>query len=272
MVAQVLQREGSAELVMQSGVSTLFTAVYVTAEKYFAEAETVKLRDRIAGGYGYRQFAAEYSQSPERPDPFESFTAGEATRNSDFATGIANQLNGEMVRLFDSLQLVVAEILAGLVFNYGLGTDFLTKFVRGCQAWSCLQLNYAEPQRAENDYIHEEHEDGHLLTLASSTSEGLEIKARGRGFVAVTPLPPSVLVMPGDILSLLTGGQIQPLYHRVRAVRSQRHRYALVHFVDPDPYTCSPWIVTEMNRNVDISQRILANPARFGLERLDAQK
>ena len=266
-VAEEIESEGSAEWTVEKNIADLFTDVYGTAEAYFGQSASVKLHDQLAGGYGYRPFAAEYSQSPERLDPFESFTAGEATREASFELSLANELNVGMVKLFEELCDLASRILAGFADRYRVDEDTIAQFAQGCRAFSCLQLNYSEPSEVEEDYIHEEHEDGHILSFVSTTGPGLEIKTGGQ-FISVTPIPPRLIIMPGDILSLLTGGNVRPLYHRVRAVRSLQRRYALVHFVDPDPRTCVPWNVTEMNRDVSIGERVLANPARFGLERL----
>lgn len=264
-----LEADGGALLITSAPVAQLMDQLYAAAAVYFDAPHDAKLRDQRPRGYGYRPLGAEYSQSPGRPDPFESFTAGHATRGAIFGSASATYLNMQMVNLFDALHAIIAETLTGLAVRYGVAADAMRGFAKGCLRWSCIQLNYSEPAMLTQEFIHETHEDGHLLSLASATAEGLEIDVGGGEFVAVTAAPPRLLVLPGDILTLMTAGQVRPLFHRVRAVKSVRRRYAVVHFADPDPRTCIPWVFGAVNQGVDIGSRILANPARFGLEPLD---
>lgn len=268
-VAETLEDNGAALLIVPPAVACLTEELYAAADVYFDAAPEMKLRDRLADGYGYRPFGAEYSQSPDRPDPFESFTAGVATRDAVLETSGARSLNARMLSLFDALHEMLEDILWGFAERYGVGADTMTAFARGCRQWSCLQLNYSEPAVLAQTYIHETHEDGHLLSFASATAEGLEIDGGGGEFVPVTAAPPQLLVLPGEIVTLMTGGRIRPLFHRVRASKTVRRRYAVVHFADPDPRTCIPWVAAAINQGVDIGSRVLNNPARFGLEPLN---
>ena len=71
--------------------------------------------------------------------------------------------------------------------------------------------------------------------------------------------------MPGEILWLLSGGQIRPLYHRVRREPGCSERLALLLFGDINPRLCWPWVHTDINEGVDIGARVLTNSNRFGL-------
>jgi isopenicillin N synthase-like dioxygenase len=268
-LAETLENDGAALLIAPPPVARLMEELYASSAVYFAASSEVKLRDHRAGGYGYRPFGAEYSQSPDRPDPFESFTAGDATRDAVFETSNARSLNAAMVSLFDALNEMIEDTLVGFAARYGVDADSMTAFARGCRKWSCLQLNYSEPAVLSQTFIHETHEDGHLLSFASATAEGLEIDGGGGEFIAVTAAPPRLVVLPGEIVTLMTGGRIRPLFHRVRASKAVRRRYAVVHFADPDPRTCTPWVAAAINQGIDIGSRILNNPARFGLAPLD---
>ncbi len=72
--------------------------------------------------------------------------------------------------------------------------------------------------------------------------------------------------MPGEILSLLTGYRVQPLYHRVRNHPQVGRRYAMMYFANPNPSAgFRPWIANGTNAGIDIIQRSITNPIRYGL-------
>ncbi len=84
--------------------------------------------------------------------------------------------------------------------------------------------------------------------------------------MSITTAPNEVLVMPGEIVWLLSGGQIRPLHHRVRREPSCSERLALLFFGDINPRLCRPWVRADVNEGVDIGARVLTNAARFGLD------
>ena len=85
----------------------------------------------------------------------------------------------------------------------------------------------------------------------------------------VTTEPDEILVFPGEILWLLSGGVLVPLHHRVRPNSNYEERLSLLYFADIDPRLCMPWCVNEINRTVDIGKRVRENPTRFGLAEWD---
>jgi isopenicillin N synthase-like dioxygenase len=72
--------------------------------------------------------------------------------------------------------------------------------------------------------------------------------------------------MPGEIIWLLSGGRIPPLFHRVNPKPSCEERIALLFFGDINPSACEPWVENEFNRGVDIGRRVLTSVNRFGLK------
>jgi isopenicillin N synthase-like dioxygenase len=77
--------------------------------------------------------------------------------------------------------------------------------------------------------------------------------------------------MPGDIAYLLSGGRIRPLYHRVQTDINFEERMALLFFADVSPELCDPWVINEVNRNVNIGDRVLNNSQRFGVQAFKAE-
>jgi isopenicillin N synthase-like dioxygenase len=61
------------------------------------------------------------------------------------------------------------------------------------------------------------------------------------------------LLVPGSLLTLITGGLIPPLFHRVRNDRSIAVRQSLLYFVNPGlREETVPWIENEGNRGISV--------------------
>ncbi len=133
---------------------------------------------------------------------------------------------------------------------------------------SFLQLSFYRPGVASREVLQDEHEDGNLITLCSSSGPGLEIK-KGQEFFPITPSSPQLILMPGDIFSILSGGAVPALRHRVCRVPELEQRLSILFFACPDPnQPIQPWRVTDKNAGVNISERIITNPVQFGFSPL----
>jgi isopenicillin N synthase-like dioxygenase len=112
------------------------------------------------------------------------------------------------------------------------------------------------------------HEDGHLLTLVTATGPGLEIETAD-GYRPAEVAEDEMLIMPGSLLTLMTGGEIQPLYHRVRNSFRKEPRYSMMYFVNPESgQVLDPWIRNETNAGIDIIEEANKLPQKFGLPTL----
>jgi isopenicillin N synthase-like dioxygenase len=75
--------------------------------------------------------------------------------------------------------------------------------------------------------------------------------------------------MPGSLLTLMTGGEIPPLYHQVKNSFRKESRYSLMFFVNPDgDQVLDPWVRNETNAGIDIIEQANALPQKFGLPTL----
>jgi isopenicillin N synthase-like dioxygenase len=242
------------------------TATFDVAYTFFRAPLDEKNKNILPEELGYRPTGIEYSQSPDRPDPIESFTVdGRADATpADCKTAAARELYKRMLSTFDIFERIADTLTARLAS--ALSGKSAGRALRGAlRRWSCLQLNYSRPADADAPFINESHEDGHLLTVSCVNGPGLEIQTAGGDFMPMTTAPDEVLVMPGEILWLLSGGQIRPLYHRVRRVPGCGERLALLFFGDINPRLCRPWVHADVNEGVDIGARVFTNAARFGL-------
>jgi len=216
---------------------------------------------------GYRGLGTEYSDVEERPDLHESFwvhafNAEKGRARFDHGQPLYQSML-HVAKLFDR---IIASLLVTMQRYYGVPDADEPQFATA--SGSHLQLNYYVPPRHTRDFLMDCHEDGLLFTIHQSNASGLEIRAADGSFVPMTTAPGELFIMPGDIAMLLSGGDIQPLYHRVRNVPDVRKRMSLMYFANPDASYArkiKPWRETEVNRDVDIMRRVIENPLKFGL-------
>jgi isopenicillin N synthase-like dioxygenase len=247
---------------IQESVRTTFVA----ALPFFQEPLDVKSRCSFPQDMGYRPFGGEYSGSPAFPDQLESFSisARLPIPLSELASASARILYEQMSKTFDILEQL-AEALAIELANKLSNKQIGEKLHCALRQWSRLQLNYSRPAEVILPFVNTLHEDLNLLTINFSNEPGLEVEIAEGEIAEINTMLGEAVILPGEICWLLSGGQIKPLYHRVRADPQVQERLALLFFADLDPRYCEPWVVNEINRHVDIGARVLTNVSKFGL-------
>jgi isopenicillin N synthase-like dioxygenase len=268
-LAAALKACGYLKLRCQPEVAAAVNKVLYEAEVFFSLPQTLKNQNGLGDlCEGYRGLATEYSHVEERPDLHESFWvhAFNAEKARARLEHHGQSLYANMLHLAELFDKMIAAILVTLQRYYGVSNvnepQFTTAF------GSHLQLNYYNPPQHDRDLLMDCHEDGLLFTILHSNASGLEIRAPDGSFNPVTTAPGEVFVMAGDIAMLLSGGEIQPLYHRVRNLPEVPKRISLMYFANPDASydrRLKPWRETEVNRDVDIMRRVIENPLKFGL-------
>jgi isopenicillin N synthase-like dioxygenase len=261
-----LKNEGFLLIQLTEQARMALASTFEAAYPFFRATLDEKSSNTLSEDLGYRPKGIEYSQSPERPDPIESFTADVRTRAviNDLPSARARLLYKRMQATINVLE-PIAEALTMLLADALSVGEIGEKLHGAFRRWSCLQVNYSQPANTPEAFINELHEDGHLITLSCSDGPGLEVQTRRGDFARITTADDEILVMPGEIVWLLSGGQIRPLYHQVRRESSCRERLAILFFGDIDPKFCEPWVKNKVNKGVDIGARVLTNAARFGL-------
>jgi isopenicillin N synthase-like dioxygenase len=247
--------------------SNLRTAIS-TAVDFFQRP----LADKTAHGssdhnYGYRPFGIEYSLSPDRPDMNECFTLWSSRLDLiPNATDIP-ELTESFLDWRDSLAPLAGAILDEVAREFGV--DAAPQFEKA----SYLQINYCLPAPAERDLLQDKHEDGHMVTVLHSTAPGLEIYANGCDSDTVKPMlpgPREIVIMPGSVLTALSGGRIQPLYHQVRN-HGLDDRQSLMYFVNPEiDEPLFSWVETADGERIDIREHVQNAPSMFGLPPVEA--
>ena len=230
-----------------------------TAVRFF---ERPLVEKRVHGSsdhnYGYRPFGIEYSVTPERPDMNECFTVWSSRLDLiPQAEGIAD-LTDAFLSWRDSLAPLVTAILDEVARTFGAeaGPEF--------EKASYLQINYCLPAPAEREFLQDKHEDGHMVTVLHATAPGLEIYVNDE----VKPMLPAadeIVIMPGSVLTALSGGKIPPLYHQVRN-HGLHDRQSIMYFVNPEiDEPLFGWLDSPNGERVDIRDHVQNAPSMFGL-------
>jgi isopenicillin N synthase-like dioxygenase len=213
--------------------------------------------------YGYRPFGIEYSITPERPDMNECFTLWSSRLDLIPNAADIPDLTEAFLAWRDSLAPIVKGILDEVARNFG--TEGAPEFEKA----SYLQINYCLPAPAERDLLQDKHEDGHMVTVLHATAPGLEIYVNDD----VQPMLPArdeIVIMPGSVLTALSGGKIEPLYHQVRN-HGLDDRQSIMYFVNPEiDEPLFGWIECPDGERADIREAVQNAPTMFGLPPVEA--
>jgi isopenicillin N synthase-like dioxygenase len=261
-VRQIAQ-DGLAFLGAPDKLQVLLQQALDAGDEFFELDADQKASNGLPLDTGYRPYGKEYSNSSIHPDEVESFTVSYRVPDPErqLSSVAARMLHARMLKVFDVFEAVAEEITSRLALRF----NDRPKDLKGAfREWSLLQFNYSRPSLANAAFINDVHEDGCLLTIMSIAGSGLELQL-GPKFTPVVASKQQVLVMAGEILWLLTGGEINPVYHRVRAIPSCSTRKSLLFFADMKPTICDPWIISHVNQGIDIGKKVLQNSSRFGL-------
>lgn len=228
------------------------------AMTFFAMDGEHKLRSGVPAGIaGYRPFAYAHAGDPDKPDLNDSFLYWPHRRET-----IKN--HDEIAAFLDALEAyraVAVRVVHALFVQLREHYDYPAEL--GFEQASVLQVN-SFTETSEEELLQQPHEDAVMLTVIWTSAPGLEA-VRDEGVVPITFEPDEVLIMPGGILTAMTGGEIQPFYHRLRN-HGISGRKSLMYFVSPDAeHAIEPYVRNDVNRNVDIQELVVDNPQTFGL-------
>ncbi len=235
----------------------LQTAI-ATAVDFFQRPEADKLAHGSADhNYGYRPFGIEYSITPDRPDMNECFTLWSSRLDLIPNAGDIDGLTRSFLKWRDSLAPLVSAILDEVAATFaGQAPEF--------EKASYLQINYCLLTPPERDLLQDKHEDGHMLTVLHSNAPGLEIYLNDEA-TPIQPGPDEVVMMPGSVLTALSAGKIQPLYHQVRN-HCLDDRQSLMYFVNPEvDEPLFSWVDSPDGSREDIREHVQNAPTMFGL-------
>jgi isopenicillin N synthase-like dioxygenase len=268
MIAQ-LEQQGFLRIPLVGGLRRASDRAFGLADEFFARPAAEKHLYAVAAWVeGYRELGPEYALVPDRPDLTESFSAWNynRTRPELEAWQAGCPLHGAIRDASSMLGDIVCDLFAAMEEYWSPAQSVPElRFYNATH----IQLNYYEPARHRRDLLQDPHEDGHLVTLVSTNAPGLEIEVNGE-FVPADIGEDEILLMPGSLLSLMTGYRVKPLYHQVRNTRRTDPRSSLLYFVNPEiDQKLAPWIANDSNKGIDIIERANSAPKKFGLPTLE---
>jgi isopenicillin N synthase-like dioxygenase len=145
--------------------------------------------------------------------------------------------------------------------------DNYTKIETNLHTW--LQINYYQPYLNQREFLQDEHEDGHLFTFIVANDKGLEIKNKNGNYQQANYGVDNIIVFCGGLMSLLTGDDIQALYHRVRNFQDIQKRISIIYFVNPNlGQNIDPWVKNKTNEGINILKVAEEYPLKYGLPKL----
>jgi isopenicillin N synthase-like dioxygenase len=254
-----IREQGYALVRLEAGEARSLAAVHRGVMEFFAQSPSAKARHSVANrGSGYRPYAYAHAGDPARPDHNDSYLYWGRERRLP-------ENHEEIEPLLDALEayrLVAARITRGLVeqlrTHYGYADEL--PFERA----SVLQINsFGTP--TDEELLQQPHEDAVFLTVIWTSAEGLEGVGEGGATVPFTFAPDEVMIMPGGLMTVMTGGQIPSFHHQVRN-HGTLGRKSVMYFVSPDPTgPIEPFLRNASNRDADIRALVIDNPQSFGL-------
>ncbi|WP_375475312.1 2OG-Fe(II) oxygenase family protein [uncultured Jatrophihabitans sp.] len=243
--------------------ATLHTAIDTAVDFFQRPLEDKKAHGSTDHNYGYRPFGVEYSMSPERPDMNECFTLWSSRLDLVPNAQDIGGLTAAFLGWRDSLAPLVQSVLDEVARAFG--ADAAPQFEKA----SYLQINYCLPAPAERELLQDRHEDGHMVTVLHATAPGLELYVDGEP-TAFLPAHDEVVIMPGSVLTALSGGKIEPLYHQVRNYGLD-DRQSIMYFVNPElDEPLFGWVDSADGERADIREHVQNAPSMFGLPPVEA--
>ncbi len=207
--------------------------------------------------HGYRPLGQEYSVSPDRPDMNECFTLWSTRTDLIPDAHEIDAITGALLAWRAVLMPLLDEIFTNLAKHFG--SDLPTNY----QAASYMQVNNYVVTPPDRDLLQDKHEDGHMVTIHHATAPGLEIWPDSE-LTTLDTGPNDILIMPGSVLTTMSGGELPPLYHQVRNL-GLTDRQALMYFVNPELSAPLYAWTDASDEPFDVRDEVRNNPGMFGL-------
>jgi isopenicillin N synthase-like dioxygenase len=255
--AQALLDDGYARVRLTGPNLDALRGLRTAAAEFFRRGEADKLRHGSDDfNFGFRRFGRQFSITPDVPDMCESF----AYWSDDPSLVPHHQGIESFIAALRAYRATAAglttDVLDGLAAHYGYTSAI--DFGRA----SYIEVNWYV-ESSDRDLLQERHEDGHILSLVAPDRAGLEIEVVGE-MRAQSFEEGDVVIMPGALLTTMTGGAIAPMYHQVRNYHFPE-RTTVLYFVNaPFDGSVEPYVVTDLNRGVDIAQVSRQNSKLYG--------
>jgi isopenicillin N synthase-like dioxygenase len=258
MLAQILA-EGYATVRLDADAAARLATLYSEATQFFARDTEAKLQYSVPSrSTGYRPHAYAHAGLPDKPDLNESFLywpqKSKTPPNDHEITAFLDA--------YEAYRVVAARIAGELIDELRARYGHVPEV--SFEDASVLQINsFGEP--SDEELLQQPHEDAILLTVIWASAPGLEA-VLGDELRPLNFTPDEVVVMPASVMTVMTGGEIQPLVHLARNHKNV-DRKSMMYFVSPNADAeIEPFVVNDFNRTTNIRELVLNNPeAYFGL-------
>ena len=214
-------------------------ALIGAAKRYFEQPLAAKLSDYIGRSRAHRGYVPEgeevfYGGSRDRKEAFDlSYDLPETDPDVRARTPMLGpNVWPELPGFRDAVGAYYGEVfelgrtlLRGFALGLGLGEHYFDAIVR--KPPSQLRLVHYPPSEGQGATGIAAHTDYELFTILLATSPGLEV-ANGAGeWIDAPPLPGAFVVNIGDMMEILTNGELVATSHRVRSVPVDRYSFPL---------------------------------------------
>ena len=260
VLEQIFSR-GYASVCLESAESALLGELFEKAAGFFSMSETEKLRYGVENRVtGYRPFSYANTGSADKPDLNDSFLYWKHRRASQpYQEEIAAFLDAA-----EAYRAVAADVVSGVIEE--LREHYAYKSELPFEQASVLQIN-SFVKTVDREFYQFAHEDADLLTVIWASHPGLEgVFEGGRVETYDFTTPGEVLIMPGSLLTAMTGDKIDPFFHRVRNYNTP-DRKSIMYFVSPEATRpIEPFEKNCGHTAEDIQRMVIENPQmHFGL-------
>ncbi len=257
-----LVETGYIKIKVNKEIISCMGKIFASGEVFFHLDKSVKKKNAAPHlcDEGWTDLGYEYNVDRDRPDLAEGFWV--APKYVDQTKHIYKEAL-DLMYAMQKYSIMINEITRSMTreiiryFNLpsSLAKDFHFEHDSECE------LLYYRPAEHDRDLLQDPHEDGLFLSFLRSTAPGLQILINNQ-YEDVNLQEDEILVISGEILTLLTGGKIKPLFHRVVRYENYIERFTLVYFTFPDLIEGSvmpPWIQSNENKDIDILEKVREN-------------
>ena len=190
--------------------------------------------------HGYQSIGGQQLDSNIAPDLKETITMRNVPNNlNNKALWPSSQFASDANRMFNSCLEGVFQIMEAIALALNLPKDFFTK----CHTGENMTLRYLHYPIIKKDINEEQmgagaHTDfGTVTLLFQDDIGGLEVQSSEGKWIPATPIHNTIVVNTGDLLSRWTNKIYKSTLHRVRPMVSNKERYSIAFFADPDSAT-----------------------------------
>ncbi len=254
------ETKGYSNIPISKEYQERITSFHRISKRFFSSGQAPT--DVLSSNFisGYRDIGTEYSQHPSRMDLMKAISLPVKSLKK-VAKGLSNEFESSFNATGSLFFELAEELTSALNKKYGDALNAIS-----CStSTSFFQVSFYEPHLHERDTLQDTHEDGNLFTLVWGSAPSLEI-VKNDYTVPIDFQKNEIYLMPGRILSLLTGNKIQACDHVVKCHNHQLYRVSFMCFVNPSIHkSIKPWIHNDYNSEKNINEEIQFHSTKFGL-------